>query len=59
MDTDNKTIIRLTEHMYIELEKKFPEPRVTDQTSATQAGYQLGVQAVLKALRIGYVISYN
>jgi hypothetical protein len=50
-------MVRLTPEVYLDLEKKFKGPLVTDSTSPTQAGYQLGIQAVLYALRSGYVVS--
>lgn len=52
-----QTVVRLTPEVYADLEKKFAKPLVTDNTSPIQAGYQLGVQAVLQALRVGYVVS--
>lgn len=51
-----KVIIRLESDQYRELARKFPTPFVNNETTAHQAGYQLGVQAVLQALREGFVI---
>lgn len=47
---------RLTREVYEDLERKVGRVIVTQETTALQAGYQLGVQAVLKALREGYVV---
>ena len=49
-------LYRLNEDQYTALERQFQEPSVGDKTTDIQAGFQLGVQAVLKKLRIGYVI---
>ena len=49
-----ETVVRLSPAIYSSLEKQLPKPVVTDNTSALQAGYQLGVQAVLKLLREGF-----
>ena len=49
-----ETVVRLVPAVYASLEKQLPKPVVTDNTSALQAGYQLGVQAVLKLLREGF-----
>ena len=48
------TVVRLRQDVYLSLESKLPKPVVTDNTSPLQAGYQLGVQAVLKLLREGF-----
>jgi len=45
--------IRLAPDQYRALERQLPPPSVTNATSDLMAGYQLGVQAVLKALREG------
>lgn len=50
------TLFRLEHDQYLELSRKFSTPFVNNETSALQAGYQLGVQAVLQALREGFVI---
>jgi hypothetical protein len=47
-------VVRLRPDVYASLEKQLPRPVVTDNTSPLQAGYQLGVQAVLKLLREGF-----
>ena len=47
---------RLTQHVYEELERKVGTVVVNQITTDLQAGYMLGVQAVLKELRNGYVI---
>lgn len=57
MSNPNTTVIyRLSAEVYLDLEKKFSNPRVTSQTTAHEAGYQLGVQAILQELRRGYVV---
>jgi hypothetical protein len=50
-----KLVIRLSAEVYADIEKKVPKIAVTNDTSPMQAGYQLGVQAVLELLRKGYV----
>lgn len=54
--TPVKQVVRLTPEVYRELENKMYRPIVTAETTAHQAGYQLGVAAVLKELRNGYVV---
>lgn len=49
-------IHRLSRPVYEDLEKKFSKLIVTSQTTAHEAGYQLGVQAILQELRRGYVV---
>ena len=49
-------IVRLTPEVYTVLEAKLSRLIVTEATTPIQVGYQLGVQAVLKELRAGYVI---
>lgn len=56
MPEQTHTVVRLTPEVYKSLEAKFSRPTVTDSTSAHQAGFQLGVQAVLQALRQGFVV---
>jgi len=51
-----KVVVRLSAEQYQALEKHLPPPSVTNATSDLMAGYQLGVQAVLRALREGYVM---
>ena len=51
-----RTYARLTAEVYQDLERKVGQVVVTRETTDLQAGYQLGVQAVLKLLRDGYVI---
>ncbi|APU00309.1 hypothetical protein HOR55_gp22 [Ralstonia phage RS-PII-1] len=50
-------VTRLTEEQYESLEKQLAPPTVTQVTTDLQAGYQLGVQEVLRKLRSGYVVS--
>lgn len=54
-----KTVqFRLDQQVYEELEKKvMASPIVTKETTELQAGFQLGVQHVLKVLRDGYTIN--
>lgn len=47
---------RLSKVMYDRLETKFSKPLVSSQTTAHEAGYQLGIQAVLQHLRQDYVV---
>lgn len=53
---DTTKRVRLAPDEYRQLARKFPDPVVTENTTAHQAGYLLGVQAVLQKLREGYVI---
>jgi hypothetical protein len=50
-------VVRLTPEVYAKLEKQCINPVVTTQTTDLLAGFQLGVQHVLRLLREGYVIS--
>ena len=49
-------VVRLEPEVYASLEKQFSKPVVTENTTAHQAGYQLGIHAVLAALRKGFVV---
>lgn len=49
-------VIRLSPDQYAQLEKAAVSPVVTTATTELLAGYQLGVQAILKMLRDGYVV---
>jgi len=51
-----ETYVRLDPTQYLALERQMPPPAVTNATTELMAGYQLGVQAVLKALREGYTV---
>lgn len=51
-----QSVTRLTPEVYAALEAKLIAPHCNNETSAIQAGFQLGVQAVLKELRRGYVV---
>lgn len=51
-----KSVVRLSTEVYRQLENKLYRPIVTADTTAHQAGFQLGVAAVLKELRNGYVV---
>lgn len=46
---------RLRPDVYDSLARRMPKPVVTEQTTELQAGFQLGVQYVLTALREGFV----
>lgn len=48
--------VRLSEDQYEALERQLTGPTVTTATTELQAGYQLGVQDVLRKLRAGYVV---
>jgi hypothetical protein len=48
--------IRLTQEQYDALVKKLPSIAVGNDTSPMQAGFQLGVQLVLKHLREGFTL---
>lgn len=56
MTTQHKVVIRLTDEVFRHIESKCPAPVVTHQTTDLQAGFQLGVQHVLKLLRDGVVV---
>ena len=47
---------RLPQHVYAALEARMAGPVVSQVTTDLQAGYMLGVQAVLKELRNGFVV---
>ena len=51
-----QTYARLTREVYEDLERKVGRVLVTRETTELQAGYQLGVQAVMQMLREGYVV---
>lgn len=53
-----RQMVRLTPAAYQALEKMVPQPYIDNETTPIAAGYKLGVQAVLKALREGYVVDY-
>jgi hypothetical protein len=59
MANDQKTtqVVRLSAEVYTELERKFNLVRPDNSTTVIQVGYNLGVQAVLKELRTGFVVS--
>lgn len=57
METKPTTqVVRLTPEVYKALEDKLSRTVVTTNTTPIEAGFQLGVQAVLKELRNGYVV---
>jgi hypothetical protein len=51
-----QVVIRLNADVYAKLEKQLSRTAVTDQTSPIAAGFQLGVEYVLKALRNNIVV---
>lgn len=51
-----RTLVRLEPHVYVELERKLSKLLVTSSTTQIEVGFQLGIQAVLKELRAGYVV---
>lgn len=56
MTTQTQVIVRLEPAVYATLEAKLSKLVVTSSTTELEAGFQLGVQAVLKELRTGYVV---
>lgn len=50
------TVVRLSPEVYEALVKTLPPVYVSNETTAHQAGYQLGIQLVLSKLREGYVV---
>lgn len=50
-----KEVVRLDPVQYNNLERHLPGPVVGKDTTELQVAYNLGVQAVLKLLREGYV----
>lgn len=49
-------VTRLDPEVYQVLENKMSRLGATSTTTPIEAGFQLGVQAVLKELRVGYVV---
>lgn len=58
MDQKQEVIV-LNPVQYAALESKLLPPSVNNVTTPIQAGFMLGVQAVLKLLREGYVSKTN
>lgn len=56
MSTKETTLTRLNSEVYAALEKQLPQPYIDSTTSPQQVGYLLGIQAVLKKLREGFVV---
>lgn len=50
-----KEVVRLDPYQYSVLEGKLPGPYIGKDTTELQCAYNLGVQAVLKLLREGFV----
>lgn len=51
-----KVVNRLSLESYGALTRTLPVIAVNNETSAHQAGFQLGIQLVLQKLREGYVV---
>lgn len=56
METPVIAVHRLTKDMYAVIEKHMPRPSVGKETTDIQAGYLLGVQAVLSLLREEFTV---
>jgi len=58
MQTKQKelVVVRLRPDMYSDLERKCKTLAINENTTPLQAGYALGVESVLKLLRVGYTI---
>jgi hypothetical protein len=54
MAQEPKDVVRLEADQYKALVAKLPQIAVNNDTSPMQAGFQLGVQHVLKMLREGF-----
>ncbi|KAF1043435.1 MAG: hypothetical protein GAK35_02219 [Herbaspirillum frisingense] len=52
-----QVVVRLDEDVYRQLERTLVPPVVTNDTTGILAGYQLGVQDVLRKLRDGFTAS--
>lgn len=52
------TVYRLSASAYQQLERVLPSPYTDNETTAIAAGYKLGIQAALKALREGFVVEH-
>jgi len=50
------TVHRLSSEAYKQLEAKVQPPFVGDKTTDLQAGFQLGLQHILKLVREGFVV---
>lgn len=53
------SVVRLNRELYLKLEQKFSKLVVNEQTTSFQAGYALGIEAVLKELRNGYTVEQS
>jgi hypothetical protein len=53
---ETQTITRLSPEVYNDLERKHATFRPNSTSTELEAGYALGVQAVLKDLRAGFVV---
>lgn len=54
--TKELIVVRLNSEIYLKLEKQFSKTVVTEATTPLTAGYALGVEAVLKAIRNGITV---
>lgn len=54
--TDTRVVVRLEASIYAKLEQKLSRTVVTAETTPITLGYSMGVEAVLKELRNGFVV---
>ncbi len=54
-EVQTETVVVLNQKQYEKLEGQLPKPLVNQSVTDIQAGYLLGVQAVLSILRNGFV----
>jgi hypothetical protein len=52
----SQDVIRLTPEVYAQLERQLVPLHVDNTTTDLQAGYQLGIQKVLRMVRDGFTI---
>ena len=55
-ETKQVVVHRLSTEVFNQLESSFPLPAVSQETTAHQAGFLLGIPFVLRKLRQGFVI---
>jgi len=55
-NTTTREVVRLQSDLYLKLEQKLSRTIVTTDTTPITAAYALGVEAVLKELRNGFVV---
>ena len=51
----HKTVLRLDQQAYRDLEKQLPQPVVGQNDNPQSSAYRLGIQHVLQKLRDGFV----